>query len=453
MIIPVYFIMKSQKKDWVNAMSNQDWDKLGEDIRRTVQDAIDSRNYNTLNQTITNTVNSAMSTVEKSLHDAGDAVNKTAQNLKFQNYKRTNRDAYRYQSRSAKAEPPIYSNYQTAGTDRSLQRNRKKGDMPAAAHPELFIKTSGFKAAGLVMVIAGYTVGIAMLLLLVLLVAGIMLTPDLFSAGLTVFAVFTGILILASACLAGIGTSLTGKVKRYRLYITELDSRDYCEVKELAQKLNKPNKYVIKDIEKMIKRFWFLQGHFDSQKTCLIASNKAFEQYNELMKHMEQEKQQEKEAKEKQEKEQQRLDPKVQEVISAGGAYIKKIRECNDAIPGEEISAKISRMEVLIDRIFERVQQEPESVSDIRRLMDYYLPTTVKLLEAYQELDTMPVQGDNIISSKREIEKTLDTLNLAFEKLLDSLFQDTAWSVSADISVLNTMLAQEGLTKDDFKNE
>ena len=84
-------------------------------------------------------------------------------------------------------------------------------------------------------------------------------------------------------------------------------------------------------------------------------------------------------------------------------------------------------------------------------MMEYYLPTTVKLLEAYEDLDGQPVQGANIISSKQEIEKTLDTLNVAFEKLLDSLFQDTAWDVSSDISVLHTMLAQEGLTEDGLK--
>ena len=104
-----------------------------------------------------------------------------------------------------------------------------------------------------------------------------------------------------------------------------------------------------------------------------------------------------------------------------------------------------------MDRIFDRVEQNPELVTDISRMMDYYLPTTVKLLEAYEDLDAEPVQGENIISSKKEIEKTLDTLNIAFEKLLDSLFQDTAWDVSSDISVLEMMLAQEGLTKDDFK--
>ena len=89
----------------------------------------------------------------------------------------------------------------------------------------------------------------------------------------------------------------------------------------------------------------------------------------------------------------------------------------------------------------------------MRKLMEYYLPTTVKLLEAYEELSRQPVQGENIKSSQREIEDTLDTLNEAFERLFDSMFQDTAWDVSTDISVLKTMLAQEGLAEDGLKRK
>ena len=143
--------------------------------------------------------------------------------------------------------------------------------------------------------------------------------------------------------------------------------------------------------------------------------------------------------------------PPDSSIIEKGNEFIKKIRACNDAIPGEEVSAKIFRMETLTRRIFARVEEEPDTVSDIRRLMEYYLPTAVKLLEAYKDLDAQPVQGENIISSKREIEETLDTLNGAFEVLLDDMFQDTAWDVSSDVSVLKTMLAQEGLTEKDFK--
>ena len=108
-------------------------------------------------------------------------------------------------------------------------------------------------------------------------------------------------------------------------------------------------------------------------------------------------------------------------------------------------------MELLVQKIFDRVKEDPGSLEDIRKLMEYYLPTTVKLLDAYQQLESQPVQGENIKNSKEEIEKTLDTLNVAFEKLLDSLFEDVAWDVSTDISVLHTMLAQEGLTEDGFK--
>ena len=107
-------------------------------------------------------------------------------------------------------------------------------------------------------------------------------------------------------------------------------------------------------------------------------------------------------------------------------------------------------MELIIRRIFERAQAHPEIVPDLKKLMDYYLPMTVKLLNAYADMDAQPVQGETIRSSKKEIEATLDTLNLAFEKLLDDLFEDTAMDVSSDISVLNTLLAQEGLKDDEL---
>ena len=147
------------------------------------------------------------------------------------------------------------------------------------------------------------------------------------------------------------------------------------------------------------------------------------------------------------------LAAKVQEVLDKGEAYIQKIHASNDAIPGEEISAKIARMEQIVEQIFQRAEEHPEIIPDLKKMMDYYLPMTVKLLDAYEEMDRQPIQGETIRSSKKEIEDTLDTLNEAFAKLLDSVFQDTAWDVSSDISVLHTMLAQEGLTGNDFSKK
>ena len=140
----------------------------------------------------------------------------------------------------------------------------------------------------------------------------------------------------------------------------------------------------------------------------------------------------------------------VQEVLDKGNAFLRDIRACNDAIPGEEISDKISRIETLVRTIFDRVEDHPEVVPELKKLMDYYLPMTVKLLRAYADMDAQPIQGENIQNSKREIEATLDTLNAAFEKLLDSIFKKTTLDISSDISVLNTLLAQEGLTDDEL---
>ena len=209
----------------------------------------------------------------------------------------------------------------------------------------------------------------------------------------------------------------------------------------------------------MISKGWFRQGHMDGEKKCLILSNRAYEEYLQIETRRQQSKAEEPVKKEEKTQENtkekdaknEKLTPEVQKIIDQGDAFIRKIHECNEAIPGEEISAKISRMEMLVDRIFDRVEENPQSVSDIRKLMEYYLPTTIKLLEAYEQLDRQPVDGENIQTAKREIEATLDTLNTAFEKLLDDLFQDTMWDVSSDISVLNTMLAQEGLKEDGMK--
>jgi hypothetical protein len=117
------------------------------------------------------------------------------------------------------------------------------------------------------------------------------------------------------------------------------------------------------------------------------------------------------------------------------------------------MSEKLYRLEGTMERIMEQVRKNPESASELRKLMSYYLPTTVKLLNAYKELDKQAAGGDNITKTKKEIEDALDTINDAFENLLDSMFRDIAWDVSSDISVMQTMLAQDGLTPGEMAAE
>jgi hypothetical protein len=82
--------------------------------------------------------------------------------------------------------------------------------------------------------------------------------------------------------------------------------------------------------------------------------------------------------------------------------------------------------------------------------MNYYLPTTTKLVKAYEEMDSQPIAGENIQQAKREIENSLDTINDAFEKLLDSFFKEQAMDLSSDINVMKMMMKQDGLTEDDM---
>ena len=426
-------------------MINNEWERFGDEIRRTIQDAVDSRDFTRLNQTVSDTIGQAMDNVSRGLKNGGWYRD----NPKFGNRGSGNVHGYGPVQEDGMGSGPAGSaasgRYQTA--ENSQAQPKAKG---------LYLKAASTRIGGIFLAATGYVFGIGALIFLILFLIGAVATGWELVMGM--IASLFGIFVIAFAVMAGIGTGMVCSVGRFRKYVGILKEREFCDVKELAQKTGKSVKTVVKDLRKMIKKGWFRQGHLDEQGTCLMVSDDAYRQYTALMERMRKEKEEKavaesraKAAADKARRDYEKLPPEVQKIVDAGDEYVRKIRAANDAIPGEEISAKISRMEMLVDRIFDRVEENPDSISDIRRLMEYYLPTTIKLLEAYEDLDAQPVQGENIISAKSEIEKTLDTLNAAFEKLLDDLFQDTAWDLSSDISVLNTMLAQEGLTDDGLK--
>lgn len=404
-------------------MVNNEWEQFGEEIRRTVEEAVDSRNFTRLNQTINNTIDQAAGRVTKGLQNGGwywDQPMGQNQPLRQEQQVR--------QRQQVRQEGPVY---------------RRPAAVPQpVVSPVLYQNPVSARVGGVLLAMGG----------------------GLFSAlvGLSLFgAALEGILLLDALILTGLfalsfGFSLYGvrkasEVGRFRKYVHVLRGREYCNVSELSQRMGMDEKKTVKDLERMIRKGWFRQGHLDEKGTCFMVTENAWNQYRELMDRVKREEYEKEAARKERVENGKRMGPEVQKILEAGDDYVRRIREANDAIPGREISEKISRMETLVDRIFDRVQQNPGSMDEIGKLMDYYLPTTMKLLEAYQEMDSQPVQGDNIVSSKKEIEMTLDTLNVAFEKLLDDLFQNTAWDLSSDISVLNTILAQEGLKEDGMK--
>ena len=329
--------------------------------------------------------------------------------------------------------------------EQNMRGYKKKLVKEAREKFALYVNTSTPRALGILFTTLGIAlVGMFGVTAATLGIAGIFIdaVANKMQRGMFVFIAA----IVASGALGIYGNTLRKKVNRFRSYVRTLNGKTYVKIEELAKGVRKSPKFVKRDLKKMIKNRMFLEGHLDEEGNYLITSDESYEQYMQTKKASEI---QEKEMQEKEQAEQKlrgTLSEEVQEVIKEGEAYLEEIRSCNEAIPGVEISNKMYHLENVILRIFKRVEQHPELISDLHKFMDYYLPTTVKLLKAYKELDKQPVEGENIKTAKQEIENTLDTINEAFENLLDSFFRNTAWDVSTDISVLKTMLAQEGLT-------
>ena len=128
---------------------------------------------------------------------------------------------------------------------------------------------------------------------------------------------------------------------------------------------------------------------------------------------------------------------------------LDELRRVNDEIPDEEMTDKISRLEAVSAKIFEQARTDPDKLPQMRKFMDYYLPTSLKLLNTYAELDKQGIEGENITESKHRIEQTMDTLVKAFENQLDRLFASDALDVSTDIDVMQNMLRADGLTDDE----
>ena len=152
------------------------------------------------------------------------------------------------------------------------------------------------------------------------------------------------------------------------------------------------------------------------------------------------------EAKKPETKKEKPEDPKIAALRKEKERAISELRRLNDAIPDETISAQIDHLEEVTGKIIDHVIADPAKQPQISRFLDYFLPTTIKLLNAYDRMDSAGISGSNIDATKAKVEQMLNTLCSAFDKQLDALFSDEALDVSTDITVMENLLAQEGLS-------
>ena len=144
-------------------------------------------------------------------------------------------------------------------------------------------------------------------------------------------------------------------------------------------------------------------------------------------------------------------DKQVDDLLLRGQKMLYRIREENDRLPDPVISQQIDEIEAISNQIFAIVIEQPEKADQIRRFMDYYLPTTLKMLSSYRRMEENNASGEQARKAQEKIRSTLDTVIAAFAKQLSQLFEEEAMDIATDIDVMETMLRQDGLIDSGLK--
>ena len=425
-------------------MTKKDWQEAGDQIRDLVQNAIDSGNYSELSNTITDVVNSAVDGVQDVLKNSLSDLGRQQACGGWSKRPEDLAGAERKSDRYAQSHDTVRRRQEAAERIRKSMQGKEYHPVPRTKTPGLIagkaMKWTGYSLGGMFAVTAG----------ILAIVSGATGAELVLPMGII------DVFLVASVALGIKGSRQEGLAKRFRRYQQVIGERTFCLIEELSAAIGKKPKFVQKDLRKMIRDGFFPQGYLDKKETCLITDQQTYQQYLQTEKAYEaraQEVQADGRKAGAQQASASTAAPhgsEYQELLAEGQSYIRHIHICNDKIEDPVISEKLDRMEMIVTRIFTEAGRNPDVADDLKKMMSYYLPTTKKLLDAYCELDEQPVPGENIETTKQEIAATLDTLNNAFAKLLDDLFEEKAWDISSDISVLNTMLAQEGLTEGAF---
>ncbi len=139
-------------------------------------------------------------------------------------------------------------------------------------------------------------------------------------------------------------------------------------------------------------------------------------------------------------------DAVLDETILQGREAIRNIRKLNEAIPDARVSAALNEIEAVTGKIFKQLERNRDQIRQCRQFLNYYLPTTIKLLEQYVKLQNQGLRAGNIDEAMGKIEDMLSTIQTAFRKQLDSLFASDVVDITADITVMEQMLKSQGLT-------
>ena len=252
----------------------------------------------------------------------------------------------------------------------------------------------------------------------------------------TIYSISTAIgALLGGGCVLTSGILMRRAMQRYTAYLAIIGPNEAMEIETIAKKVGVKRKQAEQDLQKMIEKGYFGDtAYINKELGYIFMSSRADE---ELARAREAAMQKTREASKKE---------AVKQNAEAYDQILAKIRDVNDRIPDEAMTEKINQIESITREIFRAVEQEPEKRGKIDRFMSYFLPTTLKLLESYANLERTNIAGKNISQSKKSIEIAMDTVVDGFKHQLDELYKSDAVSIETEVDVLTKMINRETVT-------
>lgn len=228
------------------------------------------------------------------------------------------------------------------------------------------------------------------------------------------------------------GQRMKRRSARVARYLAVMGERGYISVEELCTVTGKSRKKIESDLDYMVEKGLLGTGaYLDSGRGIFFRSADAFADYANATAKKE------------------NVTPKEANEGYAGA--LRAIRSANDRIADAVLSEKIDHLETVAGKIFREVEQHPEKQQQAATFLNYYLPTTLKLLDSYAKFEEAGIEGENLSRAQERIEETMDALIKGFDKQLDDLYRNEAMDIDSDIRVMENMLRRDTASvEDDF---
>ncbi len=243
---------------------------------------------------------------------------------------------------------------------------------------------------------------------------------------------YTGGFLAGGLVMFAAGRRMKRRSARIARYLAVMGERSYIGINELCAVSGKRRKTVERDLEFMVEKGMLSAGaYFDSGRGMFFRSAEAFAEY----------------AEEKSRRE--NVTPKEANEGYAGA--LRAIRAANDRIADPVLSEKIDHLELVAGKILREVEEHPEKQRQAATFLNYYLPTTLKLLDSYAKFEEAGIEGENLSRAQERIEETMDALIKGFDKQLDDLYRSEAMDIDSDIRVMENMLRRDTVSvEEDF---